>query len=196
MKMALEDMGKEYINRIKDLRDSLDVLMQNSQIEEFSTLTNQCLQAITSGGRIFFMGNGGSAAEATHLAAEFVSKCCIDHEPWPAMALNDSISAITAIGNDYGFEEIFSRQIKAFANSQSVVIGLSTSGKSNNVLQGLRTARSMGAFTSLWTSQLCPDTSIMLVDNKLIAPTISTPRAQELHLLWGHAMAEIIEIGL
>ena len=196
MNTTLEDMGKEYINRIKDLRDSLDVLMQNSQIEEFSTLTNQCLQAITSGGRIFFMGNGGSAAEATHLAAEFVSKCCIDHEPWPAMALNDSISAITAIGNDYGFEEIFSRQIKAFANSQSVVIGLSTSGKSNNVLQGLRTARSMGAFTSLWTSQLCPDTSIMLVDNKLIAPTISTPRAQELHLLWGHAMAEIIEIGL
>ena len=142
------------------------------------------------------MGNGGSAAEATHLAAEFVSKCCIDHEPWPAMALNDSISAITAIGNDYGFEEIFSRQIKAFANSQSVVIGLSTSGKSNNVLQGLRAARSMGAFTSLWTSQLCPDASIMLVDNKLIAPTISTPRAQELHLLWGHAMAEIIETGL
>jgi D-sedoheptulose 7-phosphate isomerase len=196
MKIALEDMGKEYITRIKDLRESLDVLMKNSQIDEFSTLTNQCLQAITNGGRIFFMGNGGSAAEATHLAAEFVSKCCIDHEPWPAMALNDSISAITAIGNDYGFEEIYSRQIKAFANSQSVVIGLSTSGKSSNVLRGLRTARSMGAFTSLWTSQLCPDTSMMLVDNKLVAPTISTPRAQELHLLWGHAMAEIIEISL
>ena len=196
MKMALEDMGKEYITRIKDLRESLDFLIQNSQIEEFSTLTNQCLQAISSGGRIFFMGNGGSAAEATHLAAEFVSKCCIDHDPWPAMALNDSISAITAIGNDYGFEEIFSRQVKAFANSQSVVIGLSTSGKSSNILRGLRTARSMGAFTSLWTSQLCPDTSMTLVDNKLIAPTISTPRAQELHLLWGHTMAEIIEISL
>lgn len=196
MKMALEDMGKEYISRIKDLRESLDFLIQNSQIEEFSTLTNQCLQAISSGGRIFFMGNGGSAAEATHLAAEFVSKCCIDHDPWPAMALNDSISAITAIGNDYGFEEIFSRQVKAFANSQSVVIGLSTSGKSSNILRGLRTARSMGAFTSLWTSQLCPDTSMTLVDNKLIAPTISTPRAQELHLLWGHTMAEIIEISL
>lgn len=196
MKMALEDMGKEYLTRVKDLRESLDFLIQNSQIEEFSTLTNQCLQAISSGGRIFFMGNGGSAAEATHLAAEFVSKCCIDHDPWPAMALNDSISAITAIGNDYGFEEIFSRQVKAFANSQSVVIGLSTSGKSSNVLRGLRTARSMGAFTSLWTSQLCPDTSMTLVDNKLIAPTISTPRAQELHLLWGHTMAEIIEISL
>ena len=196
MKMALEDMGIEYITRIKDLRESLDFLIQDSQIEEFSTLTNQCLQAISNGGRIFFMGNGGSAAEATHLAAEFVSKCCIDHDPWPAMALNDSISAITAIGNDYGFEEIFSRQVKAFANSQSVVIGLSTSGKSSNVLRGLRTARSMGAFTSLWTSQLCPDTSMTLVDNKLIAPTISTPRAQELHLLWGHTMAEIIEKSL
>ena len=196
MKIALENMGEEYLTRVVNLRESLDFLIKSPQINEFSTLTNQCLRAITSGGRIFFMGNGGSAAEATHLAAEFVSKCCIDHAPWPAMALNDSISAITAIGNDYGFEEIFSRQIRAYANSTSVVIGLSTSGKSSNVLHGLKTAREIGAFTSLWTSQLCPDNSMMLVDHKLIAPTNSTPRAQEIHLLWGHAMAEIIEIIL
>lgn len=193
MKIALENMGEEYLTRVVNLRDSLDFLIKSPQINEFSKLTNQCLNAVTNGGRIFFMGNGGSAAEATHIAAEFVSKCCVDHEPWPAMALNDSISAITAISNDYGFEEIFSRQIKAFANSKSVVIGLSTSGKSRNVLRGLETAKELGAVTSLWTSEQSPQESNKSIDIKLIAPTISTPRAQEIHLLWGHALAEVIE---
>ena len=193
MKIALENMGEEYLTRVVNLRDSLDFLIKSPQINEFTKLTNQFLNAITNGGRIFFMGNGGSAAEATHIAAEFVSKCCIDHEPWPAMALNDSISAITAISNDYGFEEIFSRQIKAFANSKSVVIGLSTSGKSRNILRGLQTAKALGAFTSLWTSQQCPLDIQDFIDNKLIAPTYSTPRAQEVHLLWGHSLAEVVE---
>lgn len=193
MKIALENMGEEYLTRVVNLRDSLDFLIKSPQINEFTKLTNQCLNAVTNGGRIFFMGNGGSAAEATHIAAEFVSKCCVDHEPWPAMALNDSISAITAIGNDYGFEEIFSRQVKAFANSKSVVIGLSTSGKSRNILRGLQTAKELGAFTSLWTSQQCPLDIQDFIDNKLTAPTASTPRAQEVHLLWGHSLAEVVE---
>lgn len=193
MKIALENMGEEYLTRVVNLRDSLDFLIKSPQINEFTKLTNQCLNAVTNGGRIFFMGNGGSAAEATHIAAEFVSKCCVDHEPWPAMALNDSISAITAISNDYGFEEIFSRQVKAFANCKSVVIGLSTSGKSRNILRGLETAKELGAVTSLWTSEQSPQESNISIDIKLIAPTISTPRAQEIHLLWGHALAEVIE---
>lgn len=196
MKIAVENISEEYLARAVNLRDSLDFLIKSPQIDEFSTLTNQCLNAITNGGRILFMGNGGSAAEATHIAAEFVSKCCINHEPWPAMALNDSISAITAISNDYGYEEIFSRQIKAFANGKSVVIGLSTSGKSKNILRGLETAKELGVFTSLWTSQQSSQESSAFVDTRLIAPTISTPRAQEIHLLWGHALAEIIEISL
>ena len=193
MKKALENISEEYLTRVVNLRDSLDFLIKSPQINEFSTLTNQCLNALTNGGRIFFMGNGGSAAEATHIAAEFVSKCCIDHKPWPAMALNDSISAITAISNDYGYEEIFSRQISAFTNSRSVVIGLSTSGKSRNILRGLETAKELGAFTSLWTSQQCPRDMQAFIDNKLIAPTTSTPRAQEIHLLRGHALAEVVE---
>jgi D-sedoheptulose 7-phosphate isomerase len=193
MKIALENISEGYLTRVSDLQETLDLLIKNPQINEFSTLTIQCMQAISTGGQIFFMGNGGSAAEATHIAAEFVSKCCVDHAPWPAMALNDSISVITAIGNDYGFEEIFSRQINAFADAKSVVIGLSTSGKSRNVLRALEAAKDMGAFTSLWTSQQCPKDMKFFIDNKLIAPTSSTPRAQEVHLLWGHSLAEVIE---
>jgi D-sedoheptulose 7-phosphate isomerase len=193
MTIGNENMEIEYLNRIESLQKSLELLRNNPQNDDFVTLTNQCIQSITNGGQIFFMGNGGSAAEATHIAAEFVSKCCVDHLPWPALALNDSISAVTAIGNDFGFEEVFSRQVKAFCNSSSVVIGLSTSGKSKNILHALQTARELGSFTSLWTSELCPDSSIKLVNNKLIAPTNSIPRAQEIHLLWGHALAEVIE---
>jgi D-sedoheptulose 7-phosphate isomerase len=193
MAISAKDMEIEYLKRVSNLHKSIDLLIENPQTNDFLQLTDQCIQAIAKGGYIFFMGNGGSAAEATHIAAEFVSKCCVDHAPWPAIALNDSISALTAIGNDFGFENIFSRQISAFCNSNSVVIGLSTSGKSKNVLAALKTARELGAFTSLWTSELCPDSSVSLVCNKLIAPTMSTPRAQEIHLLWGHALAEVIE---
>jgi D-sedoheptulose 7-phosphate isomerase len=190
---APEDMTVEYLKRIESLRKSLELLTKNPQIEVFHALTNQCVKAISDGGQIFFMGNGGSAAEATHIAAEFVSKCCVEHAPWPAIALNDSISVLTAIGNDFGFDEIFSRQIKAFCNSKSVVIGLSTSGESQNVLRALEAASELGAFTSLWTSLKNVETTIPFVKNKLVAPTYSTPRAQEIHLLWGHSIAEIIE---
>lgn len=197
MEFSNEGMGLEYLNRIEKLQESLNLLKQNPQTLNFLNLTNQCISAIKSGGQIFFMGNGGSAAEATHLAAEFVSKCCLSHAPWPAVALNDSISALTAIGNDFGYDEIFSRQVKAFCNEKSVVIGLSTSGRSTNILNGLETASDLGSYTSLWTSELYEKNARLAnLSNLLIAPTISTPRAQEVHLLWGHALAEIIETVL
>lgn len=193
MKVNTADMGQEYLKRIKNLRDCVDLLHQSPQAENFLALTERCMNTLTTGGQIFFMGNGGSAAEASHIAAEFVSKCCVDHSPWPALALNESISAITAIGNDFGFEEIFARQVKAFCNESSVVIGLSTSGKSENVIAGLRAANFLGAYTSLWTSELYNKNEELNFVNLLVAPTNSTPRAQEIHLLWGHALAEIIE---
>jgi D-sedoheptulose 7-phosphate isomerase len=139
------------------------------------------------------MGNGGSAAEATHLAAEFVGKCVVDHEPWPAISLNDSMSAITAISNDWSFDEIFARQVRAHAKPNSLFVGLTTSGKSKNVLEALKTANSLGSKTALLTSQQGAEYSKEFVDIILAVPSIQTPRIQELHLFWGHLLAEVLE---
>ena len=137
-------------------------------------------------------GNGGSSSEASHIAAEFVGKCVVDSGALPAICLNDSTAAITAIANDWGFDFIFSRQLEAYAKRGDLVIGLSTSGDSANVLNGLRKAKEIGCITSLWTSQRykCETEDFDFIFK---APTNSTPRAQELHLQMGHALAEYVE---
>lgn len=160
---------------------------------DFSRLEELAATAIESKDGLFFMGNGGSAAEATHLAAEFVGKCVFDHEPWPAISLNDSISAITAISNDWSFDEVFVRQVKAYARPNSLFIGLTTSGKSKNVLLALQTAKSLGSKTALFTSESGRSFGEKFADVLLAVPSLSTPRIQEVHLFWGHLLAETLE---
>jgi len=163
--------------------------------EEFLIFSKFCDQVVSSlklGKKIIIFGNGGSCAEASHIAAEFVGKCVVDSGPLPAICLNDSSSAITAIANDWGYDYVFSRQLKALASRGDVVIGLSTSGTSSNVLTALSSAQVLGCVTSLWTSNRYVDNSHD-VDYVFKAPTSSTPRAQELHLLMGHVLAEYVE---
>ena len=195
MKMALEDMGKEYITRIKDLRESLDFLIQNSQIEEFSTLTNQCLQAISNGGRIFFMGNGGSAAESSHLAVELIGRFKNNRRALPSLSLNADTSAITCIANDFGYEEIFARQLEGLGKKGDVLIVLSSSGKSENILRVLRKAKEMGV-TSIALLGKGGGEAVALSDFAIVIESEETARIQEMHLLLGHTLCEYAEIAL
>ena len=183
-------------NDIKNRVDSIKALVANeSTINEqsLSRFIEKLLDAILSGNKVVFMGNGGSAAEATHLAAEFTGKCVVQHQPVAALCLNESLSAITAIGNDYGFDQIFTRQVKAHVKKGDVVVALSTSGRSQNIISALNLAVEQHALTYLWTGNVdfdIPGVEIWRV------PSESTPRIQEVHLMWGHVIAEVFEIKL
>lgn len=163
-------------------------------VEHFHVLFELAKTAIKTKDGIFFLGNGGSAAEATHLAAEFIGKCVKVHEPWPAQSLTDSISAITAISNDWSFDEVFSRQVKALARPNSLFIALTTSGKSRNVIEALKIAKELGSKTAVLTTESGSLNCSQYSDVSLNVPTASTPRAQEIHLFWGHLLAEMLEL--
>lgn len=185
-------MQTEVKIRLNSIRDLIlnDLSVYENQIGKFIQML---LDAVNRGNKIVFMGNGGSAAEATHLAAEFTGKCVLPHRPIAALCLNESISAITAIGNDYGFNEIFTRQVEAHVKEGDVVVALSTSGRSQNVLAALELAVELKAKCYLWTGKVnldLPGVEIWKV------PSNSTPRIQEIHLMWGHIIAEVFEIML
>lgn len=175
--------------RIDDARlvfmnqDSLDAV----RIGQLAKLIHTTFE---SDGKVAFVGNGGSAAEAMHLAAEFTGKCVIDHKPLPAICLNDSQSALTAIGNDYGIEFIFSRQVEAHLIAGDLLIALSTSGKSKNILNAIKSAGEKGVQSILWMGDF--DADLEGVDIWKV-PSTSTPRIQEIHLAWGHIVAEAVE---
>ena len=149
------------------------------------------VDALAAGSKLIFAGNGGSAAEAGHLAAEFVGRCTHERQPLPAVALND-VAAITAVGNDYGFDSIFSRGVAALGAPGDVFVALSTSGSSANVVEALRTARKQGMTTIALTGLRGQDFAAM-ADHGLVAPSEETPRVQEVHLVWGHAWCDAVD---
>ena len=164
------------------------------EVDSFLRLVNSTIFTLRNDGKIIFFGNGGSAAEASHLAGEFVGKCETDIGAQPAISLTDSGPILTAIANDWNFDEVFARQIRAVGKSGDLIIGLSTSGSSRNVLRGLLEGKQMGLKTSLWTSTRFKGET-HFIDHLLVAPTERTPRAQELHLILGHALCEYVEIA-
>jgi D-sedoheptulose 7-phosphate isomerase len=144
------------------------------------------------GNKVLLFGNGGSAADAQHIAAEFVGRFAFERRALPALALSVNTSCVTAIGNDYGFDLVFSRQIEALGREGDVAIGISTSGNSQNVLQGLSAARKLGLSTVALTG--CNGGKLKsAVDHCICAPSNETPRIQECHLLIGHIICELVE---
>jgi D-sedoheptulose 7-phosphate isomerase len=160
----------------------------SSQIIEAASIFLACLQA---GGKLVVFGNGGSAAEAEHFVTELVGRYCLDRRPLAAIALTDSTS-ITAIGNDYGFEQIFSRQLQALAKPEDVVLAISTSGNSPNVLRAAESAKSLGLVTVGLTG-LTAGKLRDLVQVCICVPSDSTPRIQEAHALVVHILCGILE---
>lgn len=149
-------------------------------------------EALRQGRKILIFGNGGSAADAQHIAAEFVGRFIPDRRALPAISLATDTSALTALGNDYGYNAVFSRQVEALGNSGDVAIGISTSGNSPNVLEALEVARQKGLLTIGFTGQ---DGGKMkgLADVLFRVPTRMTPRIQETHITLGHVLCELID---
>lgn len=165
--------------------------MVNTQ--DLNEIVIHICSTINSGNKVAIVGNGGSAAEAMHIAAEFTGKCILEHQPLPVMCLNESQSSITAISNDFGFDKVFSRQVEAHLQAGDLLICLSTSGRSKNILEALQSAKKKGVHCMLWMGdfeQSIDGVKILRVNSK------STPRIQEVHLIWGHLVAEVIELML
>jgi D-sedoheptulose 7-phosphate isomerase len=158
-------------------------------IEEIATLF---LVTLKNKGKLIFMGNGGSAADAQHLAAEFVGRFRKERIALPALSLTTDTSILTAIGNDFGFEKGFVRQVEALANPVDLIVGISTSGNSLNVIKALEKAKKIGVKTVCFLGK---DGGALrsIADVSLIIPSFDTPRVQEMHILAGHIICEIVE---
>jgi len=159
---------------------------------EFDRLVRACGDALRSGHKLLFFGNGGSAADAQHLATEFVVRYSRNRSAQAAMALTTDTSALTAIGNDFGFQFLFSRQVEALCRPGDVAIGLSTSGNSENVIRGLQAARAAGAVTAAFTGEGGGRLAGQ-VDIGIFIPSRTTARIQEMHLMIGHVLCALLE---
>ncbi len=148
--------------------------------------------AVKEGNKIILFGNGGSAADAQHIAAEIVGRFKKERNALPAIALTTDTSILTAVGNDYGFETIFERQVEALCLPGDVAIGITTSGNSENVIRGLRKAHDLGATTVAFTGRNGGKV-VEIAHYSFIVPSYETPRIQECHITLGHVLCEIID---
>lgn len=169
------------------------------QLETYARPVTQAVEAIVSalrnGGRVYFFGNGGSAAQAQHLAAELSGRFLVDRPAWPGLALSVDTSTLTAIANDYGFEHVFARQLEGLVRQGDVAVGITTSGESANVVAGLRTARVRGA-TTIALSGNGGGSASAEADIAITGPTGPSWKVQEVHLVLGHIICELVEISL
>lgn len=189
----LGDFEHRVTTSIKASIEAKERLLANTELISIIARVGETLvQALKQGNKVLLFGNGGSAADAQHIAAEFVGRFLIDRPALPAVALPVNASCVTAIGNDYGFDVVFSRQIEALGRAGDVAIGISTSGNSPNVLNALSTARKMGLCAVALTG--CTGGKLKdVVDYCICVPSNETPRIQECHILLGHLISELVE---
>lgn len=162
---------------------------------QIDALIENIRKCLASGNKVLFFGNGGSASDAQHLAAEFVVRYYKQRKPLAAIALTTDTSIITAHGNDYSFDTIFDRQIEALAKSGDIAIGLSTSGNSGNVINGLNTAKQAGCITVAFTGQQGGQL-LESTDHCICVPSAETARVQEGHIIIGHYLCEALDKSL
>jgi len=187
-------MKDQIVQRLRDLATAATTAADQlgPEIERAAMLMRDVLR---DGGTLFFCGNGGSAADAQHMATEYVVRYMRNRRALPAVALTTDTSLITATGNDFGFDEIFSRQIEALVGARDLLIIHSTSGSSPNVVKAARAAKAKGAKVVALSSR---DGGALraIADHSIIVPTDRTDRAQEIHLCIEHAICELIETEL
>ncbi|MDI3473217.1 MAG: D-sedoheptulose 7-phosphate isomerase [Thermotogaceae bacterium] len=160
--------------------------------DEIVNLVNECCERLKNGGKLILFGNGGSACDSQHIALELVGRFYKNREPIPAIALTTDGALLTEISNDIEFADVFLRQLKALGNKNDVVIGISTSGRSENVLRALKYAKNTGMLTVGFTGAKGENMK-EYCDYTFIAPSEDTPRIQETHITLGHILAELIE---
>jgi D-sedoheptulose 7-phosphate isomerase len=169
-----------------------DMLADSALQQQLVKAVDCCVGALKSGGKLMFVGNGGSAAEAQHFSAEMVGRFLQERKPLPSIALTTDTSAVTAIGNDYGYEHVFSRQVQALGREGDVLIAMSTSGRSKNIVMAMQAARSAGIST-IGLTGIHPRDMGELADVSLKVPSSHTPQIQEGHLVLGHLLCGMVE---
>lgn len=178
---------RDYIRTVARNFDALEQM--SDVIDQASAL---CIDALRTGGKVVFCGNGGSAADSQHLAAELMGRFLIDRDPLPALALTVDTSALTAIGNDYGYKHVFARQLRGIGKSGDVIVGLSTSGTSENVVAAFETARELGIKCIALTGQNASPMSA-IAEVAIRVPSAKTNHIQEMHIAVGHIVCGAIE---
>ena len=177
----------EFIEHLKTSQATLEYIASPLEIA-----ANLCIESLQNGGKILIFGNGGSAADAQHIAAELVGRYKVERKGLAAIALTTDTSILTSIGNDYGYNHVFDRQVEALANEGDITIGISTGGSSGNVISALKLAKELGCKTIGFSGR---DGGEMnnLCDVNLIVPSEDTPRIQEMHIVIGHTICHLIE---
>jgi len=183
--------------RIREHSRAIDLLEKDNRcLLEIAKVAKSIAQAVDSGRTVFLCGNGGSASDAEHIAGEFVGRFLLDRRPLPAEALTVNTSILTATGNDYSFDQIFSRHLQAKGKKGDVLIALSTSGNSKNVIEAVKVAKVIGIKTVGLTGGNKESMICRLSDSCICVPFDSTPRIQEVHILIGHIICEFVEKAL
>lgn len=172
-------------------RASLDALQDPQYAEILADISRKIVESLRSGGKVMFCGNGGSAADSQHLAAELVGRQNYDRAPAAGLALTVDTSALTALGNDYGYDCVFARQVEALGHAGDVLVGISTSGRSKNVVRALEAAKAKGITTVSFTGHQPRDMSI--AEYQLSVPASETAKIQELHITCGHIIFALVE---
>jgi D-sedoheptulose 7-phosphate isomerase len=186
-------MDKYITNHIQDSIDTKNKLLADKEVcETIAKVSQLCIDAYKKGNKTLIAGNGGSAADAQHIAGEFVSRFYFDRPGLASIALTTDTSILTAIGNDYGYEKLFSRQVQANGVKGDIFIGISTSGNSKNILEALKECKEKGIITVGLTGE-SGATMAEECDYCIKVPSKSTPRIQESHILIGHIICAIVE---
>lgn len=185
---------KNYIStQFSEAQRIMTMMLSDARlIGKIEAAANACIHCMKTGNKILLAGNGGSAADAQHIAGEFVSRFAFDRPGLPAIALTTDTSIMTAVGNDYGYEKLFARQVQAHAKPGDVFIGYSTSGRSPNVLLAFKEARSHGLICIGLTGNR-GGPMLELCDHLLEVPSADTPKIQEGHLVLGHILCGLVE---
>jgi len=193
--VAAVDAVELFTRRVREHIDVIEQLIDSTCLFDIAKVAIEISMRLAGGARIFFFGNGGSSMDAGHLAAEFVGRFAFDRPAIPGLCLADATAALTAIANDYGYDEVFSRQLEGLARSGDVVIGLTTSGNSPNVVEAVKTARRLNVLSIVLTGRnggLVAE----FADVCIQVPSDETPRIQEACMVLGHTICEFVELEL
>lgn len=182
-----QTIKNEFLSHLEVINLTIETMQE--KLEQASLLV---VETLKNGNKVLLCGNGGSAADAQHIAAELTGRYKSERRGLPGIALTTDTSALTAIGNDYGYDRVFDRQVEALANKGDLIIGISTSGNSKNIVSALKLGRELGCKTLGFSGR---DGGAMneVCDVNLIVPSNDTPRIQEMHILFGHTICQIID---